>query len=111
KRLGIAPRTISDQEIVSRCILPLVSEGAQILSDGIALRSVDIDVVWCAGYGFPRYRGGPMFHADTVGLQTVVADMARFAAARGDDYGYWTPAPLLRELAAAAKGFGDWTRP
>ncbi len=109
KRLGIAPRVIGDDEIVARCLLPLISEGAQILSEGIALRPVDIDVVWCAGYGFPRYRGGPMFYGDTVGLTQIVDDMAKYARQCGNDFGYWTPSPLLRELAAAGKGFKDWT--
>ena len=110
-RLKIPQRAIADEEIVARCILPLISEGAQILSEGIALRPVDIDVVWCAGYGFPRYRGGPMFYADSIGLKTVVDGMARFAKDLGNDFGYWTPAPLLRELAEAGKGFKDIAKP
>ncbi len=109
-RLKVPQRTFSDQEIVERCIFPLITEGAQILDEGIALRSVDIDVVWCAGYGFPRYRGGPMFHADAVGLQGVIDGMARFAKSVGNDYGYWTPAPLLIRLAAEDKTFKEWSR-
>jgi 3-hydroxyacyl-CoA dehydrogenase len=110
-RLGIAPRKLSDDEIVARCILPLINEGAQILEDGIALRPVDVDVVWCAGYGFPRYRGGPMFHADTLGLKTVTEQIAQFAAQLGNPYGYWTPAPLLQRLAAEGKRFKDLPKP
>jgi 3-hydroxyacyl-CoA dehydrogenase len=110
ERLGIRPRAIAPEEIVRRCLAPLISEGAQILDEGIALRPVDIDVVWCAGYGFPRFRGGPMFHADTQGLRSVVDGMAALAATLGNDYGYWTPAPLLSRLAAADRTFADWTR-
>ena len=109
-RLKIAQRTFTDQEIVERCLFPLITEGAQILDEGIALRSVDIDVVWCAGYGFPRFRGGPMFHGDAIGLQAVVDGMARFAKVQGNDYGYWTPAPLLTKLAAEGKTFKEWSR-
>ncbi|MDX2222977.1 MAG: 3-hydroxyacyl-CoA dehydrogenase NAD-binding domain-containing protein, partial [Rhodospirillaceae bacterium] len=108
QRLGIAQRTIGAEEIVSRCITPLISEGAQILDEGIALRAVDIDVVWCTGYGFPRFRGGPMFHADGFGLAAVVADMARFADRLGNTFGYWTPAPLLARLAREGRTFAEF---
>jgi 3-hydroxyacyl-CoA dehydrogenase len=107
QRLGIAPRTIGNEEIIARCIYPLISEGAQILDEGIALRAVDIDVVWCTGYGFPRYRGGPLFHADRIGPGTVVAGMARLADTLGNEFGYWTPAPLLERLARAGQRFAD----
>ena len=70
KRLGVAQREHSDQEILERCLYPLINEGIRILEEGIALRAGDIDVVWTAGYGFPRYRGGPMFYADLIGLKT-----------------------------------------
>jgi 3-hydroxyacyl-CoA dehydrogenase len=107
---GFTPRRIPDGEIVERCIYSLVNEGAQLLDEGIALRASDIDVVYLAGYGFPRYRGGPMFHADTVGLYNVVRSMQRFAAdpnlAHGDP-GFWRPAPLLARLAAEGKTFND----
>jgi len=105
---GLAPRKVADEEIVQRCIYALINEGAQLLDEGIALRASDIDVVYLTGYGFPRYRGGPMFHADTVGLYNVVHSMRRLAAdpnlARGDP-GFWKPAPLLAKLAAEGKTF------
>ena len=110
KRLGVERREIDADEIVSRCIYPLIDEGVRILDEGIALRAVDVDVVWCAGYGFPRYRGGPMFHADLVGLQSVVTGMARFAQDLGNEFGYWTPAPLLAKLAAEKKYVNNWSR-
>ena len=102
--LGIARRTIGDDEIVPRCLYPLVNEGAKILDEGLALRAGDIDVVWMHGYGFPRYRGGPMFWADLVGLRTVYDTMSRLH----DEHGAWLePAPLLKRLAEQGKGFGD----
>ena len=101
---GITRRTISDDEIVPRCLYPLVNEGAKILDEGIALRASDIDVVWMHGYGFPRYRGGPMFWADLVGLRTIYDAMSRLY----DEHGEWLePAPLLKRLAEQGKGFGD----
>ena len=74
------PRKIGDDEIVDRCILALVNEGARILDEGIAQRASDIDVVYLTGYGFPRHRGGPMFYADTLGLFDVARRMREFAA-------------------------------
>ena len=106
RELGIAPREISDQEIVERCIYALVNEGARILEEGIALRASDIDVVYLTGYGFPAARGGPMFYAQTVGLDEVIATMKRFAANANADPKFWTPAKLLVEAAAA----GGWPR-
>ncbi|NQW08807.1 MAG: enoyl-CoA hydratase/isomerase family protein [Alphaproteobacteria bacterium] len=102
--LGITRRAISDQEILERCLYPLVNEGAKILDEGIALRASDIDVVWVHGYGFPRYRGGPMFWADTVGLDTITAAMKRFHAEHGD---WMEPSPLMARLAEEGKGFKD----
>ena len=99
------PRRIADDEIVERCIFALVNEGAQLLDERIALRASDIDVVYLSGYGFPRYRGGPMFHADTVGLYNVVRTLRRFAANPHGDPGFWRPAPLLAKLAAESKTF------
>ncbi|MBM3512936.1 MAG: 3-hydroxyacyl-CoA dehydrogenase [Alphaproteobacteria bacterium] len=107
-RLGIAQRRIDDAEIVARCITPLISEAAQILDERIALRAVDIDVVWCTGYGFPRYRGGPLKHADTIGIDAVVSGMAGLAAKLGNAYGYWTPAPLLQRLADTGGSFSAY---
>ena len=102
--LGIERRAIGDDEIVPRCLYPLVNEGAKILDEGLALRASDIDVIWMHGYGFPRYRGGPMFWADLVGLRTVYDVMSRLH----DEHGEWLePAPLLKRLAEQGKGFKD----
>ncbi|MDX2144464.1 MAG: 3-hydroxyacyl-CoA dehydrogenase NAD-binding domain-containing protein [Rhodospirillaceae bacterium] len=109
-RMGISRREIGPEDIVARCIYPLISEAAQILDEGIALRAVDIDVVWASGYGWPRYRGGPLFHADAMGLQAIVDGIHGFARDLGNDYGYWTPSALLAKLAAEGKLFKDWSR-
>ncbi|HSQ09896.1 MAG TPA: 3-hydroxyacyl-CoA dehydrogenase NAD-binding domain-containing protein, partial [Burkholderiaceae bacterium] len=101
--IGMRPRAIGDEEIVQRCIYALVNEGARILAEGIALRASDIDVVYLAGYGFPVARGGPMFHAQAVGLDKVVAAMARFAANKHADPAFWQPAPLLVEAAKSGR--------
>ncbi|MDO8298379.1 3-hydroxyacyl-CoA dehydrogenase, partial [Lacisediminimonas sp.] len=101
--IGVARRKISDQEIVERLVFALVNEGAQILEDGIALRASDIDMVYLTGYGFPVFRGGPMFYADTVGLPNVVMAMAQYAKGRHGDF--WTPSPRLARLAAEGKTF------
>ncbi len=103
REAGIRPRAVDDREIVERCVFALVNEGARILEEGIALRAVDIDVVYLAGYGFPRYRGGPMFHADTVGLGAVLAAIEKY---RNGYHGEcWQAAPLLAKLAAEGKTF------
>ncbi len=107
-KYGIARRSVSDQEIEQRCVLPLINIGAQILDEGLAWRAADIDVIWTSGYGFPRWRGGPMFHADTLGLDQVVAAMETLGST-GDAY-YWRVSPLLRELAATGRTFADWDR-
>jgi len=96
KEAGIERRTITDQEILERCMYALVNTGAEILEEGIALRASDIDVVYIYGYGFPRYRGGPMFYADSVGLDKVYESVKRFHRAHGE---FWTPATLLERLA------------
>ena len=102
--LGIERRAIDDDEIVPRCLYPLVNEGAKILDEGLALRAGDIDVIWMHGYGFPRYRGGPMFWADLVGLRTIYDTMSRLH----DEHGEWLePAPLLKRLAEQGRGFKD----
>jgi 3-hydroxyacyl-CoA dehydrogenase len=105
-RLGVAQREIGDDEIVGRCIHALINEGAAILAEGIAASPADIDVIWCNGYGFPRHRGGPMFHADAIGLPRVLGAIRRFAAAHGERW--WTPAPLLVTLAEQDSSFGAW---
>ncbi|MEQ1886076.1 MAG: 3-hydroxyacyl-CoA dehydrogenase NAD-binding domain-containing protein [Bryobacteraceae bacterium] len=103
KESDIARREISKEEIVDRCLLALVNEGARILEEGIALRAVDIDIVYLTGYGFPVWRGGPMYYADTVGLKNVLARIEEFGAKFG--LVRWTPAPLLKRLAEEGKGF------
>ena len=103
-KVGIKRREISDQEIIERCLYPLVNEGAKLLEEGIAIRSGDIDVVWLYGYGFPRFRGGPMFWADLVGTQAVYDKMVAFEAEHGE---LMKPATLLAQLAEKGKGFND----
>ena len=105
KDLGVAPRAIGDEEIVERLMYALVNEGALILEEGIAMRAVDIDMIYMTGYGVPAYLGGPMFYADRKGLANVLASMQRFAQNPQADPGFWTPAPLLAKLAAAGKTF------
>ena len=102
--LGIHRRTVTEGEIVPRCLYPLVNEGAKILQEKLALRASDIDVIWIHGYGFPRYRGGPMFWADTIGLRTIHETMRRLHKEHGE---WLEPAPLLAELARDDRGFGD----
>jgi 3-hydroxyacyl-CoA dehydrogenase len=105
KDLGVERRAISDEEIVERLVYSLVNEGAKILDEGIALRASDIDMVYLSGYGFPLYRGGPMFYADTVGLPKVLAAIGQYA--RGHHGEAWAPAALLERLAAEGKGFNS----
>ncbi|HEY6642450.1 3-hydroxyacyl-CoA dehydrogenase NAD-binding domain-containing protein [Povalibacter sp.] len=100
---GVTPRRIADDDIVARCILALVNEGARILDEGIAQRASDIDVVFLNGYGFPALRGGPMHYADQLGLPDVVRSLRRFAA--DDDNAAWEPAPLIERLAAEGRTF------
>ena len=103
---GITRRAISDQEIVERLVYALTNEGARLLEEGIAARASDIDIVYLSGYGFPLWRGGPMFHADQVGLYNVLAAMRGYA--RGDRGDAWEPAPLLVELANAGLSFNQY---
>jgi 3-hydroxyacyl-CoA dehydrogenase len=105
KALGVAPRRISDDEIVHRLVYSLVNEAAKILEEGIASKASDIDMVYLTGYGFPLWRGGPMCYADSQGLFNVVQTMKKFAANPHDDAGFWTPAPLLAKLAAEGRSF------
>jgi 3-hydroxyacyl-CoA dehydrogenase len=104
---GIPQRQISASEIVDRCIYALVNEGARILEEGYALRAADIDIIYLNGYGFPAYRGGPMWHADTVGLQKVYHRICEFRQEHGE---LWAPAPLLQRLAEAGKTFAEFDR-
>ena len=105
KEINVKPRAISDEEIVERLIYALVNEGAHILEEGIALRASDIDMVYLTGYGFPPYRGGPMFYADTVGLDKVVASIQSFQ--KGYQGNQWKPAPLLVKLAKEGRKFNE----
>ena len=107
--IGITRRKIDDKEIVERLIYSLVNEGAHILEEGIAAKASDIDTVYLAGYGFPVWRGGPMFYADTVGLSHVIAAMNRYA--KGYQGDAWKPAPLLRKLADAGQSFNTSAKP
>ena len=102
--LGITRRAIDDDEILARCLYPLINIGANILEEGMAARASDIDTIWLNGYGFPAHRGGPMFYADQVGLTHVHDTICRFRDAHG---AAWVPAPLLARLAREGKGFGD----
>jgi 3-hydroxyacyl-CoA dehydrogenase len=98
KELGVEQRKISDEEIVQRCIFPMINEGCKILDEGVALRASDIDIVWLNGYGFPAYRGGPMFYGELVGLPKVLAAIEDFQRKFGK---VWEPSPLLVKAAAA----------
>ena len=106
RRLDIPQRTHSADEIVERCLYPLINEGIRILEEGVALRASDVDVVWCAGYGFPRYRGGPLFYADTIGLETVLEGILKY----GDLFGpmHWQPSPLLTRLVSEGRTLKEW---
>ncbi|HKN29640.1 MAG TPA: 3-hydroxyacyl-CoA dehydrogenase NAD-binding domain-containing protein [Roseiarcus sp.] len=99
---GVERRAISDSEILERCTYPMINEGAKILEEGKAQRASDIDIVWIYGYGWPVYRGGPMFYADTVGLKAVLERLRAFEARFGEDF---KPAPLLEKLAAEGGSF------
>ena len=103
-KAGVNRRAIGDQEILERCLYPMINEGAKILEEGKALRASDIDIVWINGYGWPVYRGGPMFYGDTVGLDKVLAAMKRFEATMGESF---KPSALLERLVAEGKGFRD----
>jgi 3-hydroxyacyl-CoA dehydrogenase len=104
---GIPQRQISSEEIVDRCIYALINEGARILADGYVLRAVDIDIIYLNGYGFPAYRGGPMWYADAVGLPKVYQRICEFQQQHGE---LWSPAPLLKHLAEAGKTFAEFDR-
>ena len=107
-RLGIEQRDINDDEILMRCIYPLINEGARILDEGIAQRASDIDVVWINGYGFPPYRGGPMHYADSVGLKKIYDQICIYRDTLGNEFGYWEPAPLLEKLAREGGKFASF---
>jgi 3-hydroxyacyl-CoA dehydrogenase len=104
--LQIPARVHSTGEIQERCLFPLLNEGFRVLGEGIVMRAADIDVVWTSGYGFPRYRGGPMFHAEVIGLETLLSGMRRYS----DIFGpmHWEPAPLLVELVEKKLTIAEW---
>jgi 3-hydroxyacyl-CoA dehydrogenase len=102
KKRGITRRPIADEEIIARITTALANEGARVLEDGYATRAGDIDIIYVYGFGFPRYRGGPMFYAETVGLGTVLTRVNEYRARFGD---YWETAPLLERLVAEGRGF------
>mgnify|MGYP000495303277 FL=1 len=102
EKAGVAECSFTDDEIQRRYMCAMVNEGAKVLGDGIAARPLDIDVTLVAGYGFPRFRGGPMKWADLTGLPTVLADLERFAES---DPAFWAPAPLLRQLVSEGRDF------
>ena len=105
RELGIDRREISEEEILQRCMYPLINEGARILEEGIAQRASDLDIVWLYGFGFPRYRGGPMFYADSIGLKNVYEAMQGFYEIHRD---WLEPAPLLERLAREDRTFAEW---
>ncbi len=107
REAGIQRRPISNQEILDRCIYTLVNEGARILEEGYAQRAADIDVIYLTGYGFPNYRGGPMWYADTVGLKQVYESVRDFHQRFGQR---WEPAPLLKRLAETGGKFASFER-
>jgi 3-hydroxyacyl-CoA dehydrogenase len=100
--MGITRRKISEEEILARLLYPMVNEGAKILDEGIAIRASDIDVIWVYGYGWPVYRGGPMFWADQVGVKKINDQLLDWQKKEGD---VWKPAGLMAKLAASGKGF------
>lgn len=105
QKTGATTRKISEQEILERCIYPMINEGAKILEERIAIRASDIDIVWINGYGWPAYRGGPMYYADTVGIVNVVRSLEEHAPKLGKDF---VLSPLLKKLAAEGKKLSEY---
>ena len=101
---GITPRDFEDDEIVRRYMASMVNEAAKVVGEGIARRPLDVDMTLLFGYGFPRYRGGPLKWADIVGLDGLLSDIKRYAE---DDPYFWDPAPLLEKLVAEGRSFDD----
>ncbi|MCL4181892.1 MAG: enoyl-CoA hydratase/isomerase family protein [Burkholderiaceae bacterium] len=106
--LNVEQGVHSEEEIVERCVYPLINEGFRILEEGVAMRAGDIDVVWTSGYGFPRYRGGPMFHATAMGLETLLAGIMKYRERFGPMH--WEPAPLLVRLVREGRTLADWEK-
>ncbi|HTM78297.1 MAG TPA: 3-hydroxyacyl-CoA dehydrogenase NAD-binding domain-containing protein, partial [Devosia sp.] len=109
RQAGIQRRAINQQEILERLVYPMINEGARLLEEGIATRSSDIDVVWVYGYGWPAWRGGPMYYADRIGLKHIEARLEHYHRTLGNPS--LKPAGLLTELAESGRSFGDWVRP
>jgi 3-hydroxyacyl-CoA dehydrogenase len=107
REAGIQRREIAPEEIIERLMFALINEGAKILAEGFALRAVDIDIIYVNGYGYPAWRGGPMWYADTVGLPRVYDRICQLHAQHGE---LWQPAPLLQQLAEARQTFADFDR-
>lgn len=107
-KFGITRKSMSDDEVLNRISLALINEGFKILEEGIAQRASDIDVVYCFGYGFPKYRGGPMFFAQTRGLDKVYGDICAYQQMHGDLY--WTPSALLKELSDKGQSLDAWEK-
>ena len=101
---GIAPRPFTDQEIIDRYMTAMISEAARVVDDGIALRASDVDAVFLNGYGFPRFRGGPLFYADQIGASEIVTRIRGYA---NEDPHYWQVPPLLQRLAQDGRNFAD----
>jgi 3-hydroxyacyl-CoA dehydrogenase len=106
--LNVPQRSHTTTEIQERCLFPLLNEGFHVLGEGVATRAADIDVVWTSGYGFPRYRGGPMFYAETMGLSALLEGIRRYSELLGPMH--WQPAPLLVELVKRGITIADWER-
>jgi 3-hydroxyacyl-CoA dehydrogenase len=102
REMGMKRRAIADDEILARLLYPMVNEGAKILEEKLAIRASDIDVIWVYGYGWPVYRGGPMFWADSIGLKVIRDRMLEWERQHGDT---WKPAEMLNRLANEGKGF------
>jgi 3-hydroxyacyl-CoA dehydrogenase len=107
-QLKVPPRSHTLEELQERPLFALMNEGFRVLGDGIAQRAADIDVVWTSGYGFPRYRGGPLFHAELMGLRKLLEGILRYRDILGPMH--WEPAPLLVELVESGRGVADWER-
>ncbi len=105
-RMGLERQTFAPEDILKRCLYSMINEGAKLLEQGIALRPGDIDITYLTGYGFPAQHGGPMYYADKIGLDQVLADIKRFEEKDGF---WWKPAPLLERLVSQGRSFADWT--
>jgi 3-hydroxyacyl-CoA dehydrogenase len=107
KAAGVKRRTVAPEEMVERTVYALVNEGARVLEEGLALRASDIDIIYIYGYGFPAFRGGPMWYGDAVGLKRVYERVREFEKEHGEQ---WKPAALLKQLAEAGKTFADYDK-